>query len=100
MDSTSRATLGGMGPTEQNIADNIYVRRRMLWISANGLGLLCKVTRQTVKRWELGVNSPTYRSLPLIASALQCRVADLIGPPPMERSASPVARRQHRPKAS
>ena len=77
----------------QNLADNIYVRRRLQGMSAEEVAEGVGVLRQTVKRWETGASRPGTDYWDRISRVLGCKVGDLLDAPPVARSAAPTAPR-------
>lgn len=58
-------------------ADAVRTWRRASKKTLRGLAAELGVTHQAVHHWETGVASPSADSLPLLASALGCRIDDL-----------------------
>ena len=67
---------------------HIRERRKALGISQAALAMALGITFQQIQKYERGFNRVSFSRLVLIAQALDCRIADLIGdlddldPPP------------------
>lgn len=73
-------TLGESAPHPLDIAlgRNIRLRRKSLGMSQSALGEAVGLTFQQVQKYERGKNRVSFSKLAGIATALQCRIADLI----------------------
>ena len=57
----------------------VRIRRRSLGISQEALAEQCGVSFQQIQKYENGANRISFSRLVQIATALQCRVNDLVG---------------------
>ncbi len=64
---------------DREVGARVRARRRELRMSQTKLGDKLGVTFQQVQKYERGVNRISASALVLIAEALQCRPADLLG---------------------
>ena len=73
-------TRGESAPHPLDIAlgRNIRLRRKSLGMSQSALGEAVGLTFQQVQKYERGKNRVSFSKLAGIATALQCRIADLI----------------------
>ena len=74
-------TLRGDGtphPLDISLGRNIRLRRKSLGMSQSALGEAVGLTFQQVQKYERGKNLVSFSKLAGIATALQCRISDLI----------------------
>ena len=74
-------TLRGDGtphPLDISLGRNIRLRRKSLGMSQSALGEAVGLTFQQVQKYERGKNRVSFSKLAGIATALQCRISDLI----------------------
>ena len=65
-------------PLDISLGRNIRLRRKSLGMSQSALGEAVGLTFQQVQKYERGKNRVSFSKLAGIATALQCRIADLI----------------------
>jgi transcriptional regulator with XRE-family HTH domain len=65
-------------PLDVALGRNIRLRRKSLGMSQSALGEAVGLTFQQVQKYERGKNRVSFSKLAGIATALQCRIADLI----------------------
>jgi transcriptional regulator with XRE-family HTH domain len=65
-------------PLDISLGRNIRLRRKSLGMSQSALGEAVGLTFQQVQKYERGKNRVSFSKLAGIATALQCRISDLI----------------------
>ena len=66
-------------PIDQEIGARVRVRRKQLGINQAELGERLDVSFQQMQKYERGANRISASSLVVLAEALKCRPADLLG---------------------
>ena len=87
-------------PLDVALGARVRARRKDLGLSQDELGRAAGVTFQQLQKYEHGINRISFSRLVQIAHALDCSVADLVGPLDKMESTAPEMASLGEPGAS